>query len=237
MGKSLGSHLKSEARGSLGDYEEVIRQIREVMAVRVIAGESGEIEEIHVLAGNGRGPKQIVRDIESSLMARFGVSIDHKKISVAQVEEGSSQQSWGTGRPRLIGVRFTVDASRAEAEVQVEFDDVVHTGRADGPATALNKLRVVAEATLGAIGEYFNSNCQLALDDVEIVGMRSRRIVLTVMSLLTESGEEILTGTSLVKGAEADAIARSVMDALNRRFTMVVRKPGSRPAVTEPDPG
>lgn len=233
MAKSHESKNGAEVSGTLGDYEDAIRQIREVMAVRVVAGDRGGIDEIHVLAGNGRNPKQIVRDIESSLMAQFGLSVDHKRISVAQVEEGAST-TWGSGRLRLLGVRFTTDAARAEAEVKVEFDDVIHAGRASGPASETNRLRVAAEATLAAVSEYFNSGYQLSLDDILVIAVRDKRIALTIMTILSSGGEDTLTGSSLIRGAEQDAVARSVLDALNRRFTMMVRKPGARPGPNGP---
>lgn len=220
--------LNGPATGGLKEYEEAIRQIREVMAVRVVAGSRGEIDEIHVLAGSGRGPKQIVRDIESSLMAQFGLSVDHKKISVAQVEE-NSPIVWGSGRLRLLGVRYAIEGPRADAEVRVEFDDVVHTGRAAAAGSHTGRLRVAGEAALAAVGEYFNSNHQLALEDVAILEFRGgHRVAFTLMSLLAHGTEETLVGTCLVRGTEADAVVRSVLDALNRRFAMIVRKPNSR---------
>lgn len=226
MAKGLaGNDTNSEVKGSLGEYEEAIRRIRDVMAARVVADERGSINEIHVLAGPGRGPKQIVRDIESTLMAQYSLSVDHKRISVAQVEQ-ASPMAWGTGRLRLMGVRYAVDATRAEAEVRVQFYDVVHTGRASGPASSVNRLRVVADATLSAVAEYFNSTHQLSADDVTILDLGSRRVVLSIIALLTPEGEEVMTGSSLVKGNEAYAIARSVLDALNRRFNMIIRKDG-----------
>ncbi len=227
MVRAVESREGLEVRGSLKDYEEAIRQIREVMAVRVVAGPHGGIDEIHVLAGNGRGPKQIVRDIESSLMAQFGLSVDHKKISVAQIEE-NSPMARGTGRLRLLGVRYVTESTKAEAEVRVEFDDVIHSGKAEGPASSAGRLRVPGEATLAAVREYFNSSLQLALDDVVVLDLRGRRIVCTVMSLLADGGEETLVGSCLVRGSDADAVARSVLSALNRRFPTIVRKSAGR---------
>ncbi len=216
-----------EVRGSLRDYEEAIRQIREVMAVRVVAGPRGDIDEIHVLAGNGRAPKQIVRDIESSLMAQYGLPVDHKKISVAQIEE-TSPVAWGTGRLKLLAVRFTTDGGRAEAEVRVEFDNIIHSGHVTGPSSSNGRLRVLAEATLAAVNEYFDSNLQLALDDVCTLDVHGRIIIVSVVSMLAHGAEETLVGSCLVRGNEADAVTRSVLDALNRRFVMIVRKPGAR---------
>lgn len=69
--------------GKDADYidegEALIRQMRDVVSAKVIKNDKGEIEEIHVLSGSSRNPKQIVRDIESAFMAQFGIAVDHKK--------------------------------------------------------------------------------------------------------------------------------------------------------------
>jgi hypothetical protein len=227
MGKDSVGHERPQATGSLREYEEAIRRIRDVMAVRLVAAPGGAISEIHVLSGSSRSAKQIVRDIESSLMAKFGLSVDHKKISVAQVD-GGGQVSWGSGRLRLLGVRYAVDSGAVEAEVKVEFEEVVQTATVSRPATAANRLRVPAEAVLNAVSEYFNSNHRMALDDVLLIDFRGWRIALSAISLLTPEGEETLIGTSLVRSAEAEAAARSALDAVNRRFTLIVRRPETR---------
>ncbi len=227
-----------EVNRSLTEYEEAIRQVRGVTAARVVADSRGAISEIHVLAGPGRGPKQIVRDIESSLMARFGLSVDHKKISVAQVgETAATLMSWGTGRIRLLNVSYTVTSTEAEAEVEIEFDDVVHRGRASGPASTVNRLRVAAEATLRAVEEYLDSDHRFALDDVSVIDLRWRKVVLTMLSVLGPGGEEVLIGTSLLRVNEAEAVARSVLDALNRRFTVLLRKSAPCDRTESPGPG
>ena len=51
----------------------------------------GEVSEVHVLTRAGVQPKQVVRNIESALMAQLGFKIDHRKISVAQTAHASSR--------------------------------------------------------------------------------------------------------------------------------------------------
>src|SRR5690242_12048496 len=65
--------------------ESVIANLRGIEAVKVVTSPA-VIDEIHVIVNDERTPKQVVRDIESILMARLNLSVDHKKISVAQVE-------------------------------------------------------------------------------------------------------------------------------------------------------
>ena len=54
-----------------------------VIAARIIASESGAVDEIHVLTTAELTPKQTVRNIESALIAHLGMRVDHRKISVA----------------------------------------------------------------------------------------------------------------------------------------------------------
>ena len=65
--------------------EETLRLIPGVLSARVV-GDAGDPSEIHVLAGSERHPKQIARDVESCLAAKFDLVVDHRKISVAQME-------------------------------------------------------------------------------------------------------------------------------------------------------
>jgi hypothetical protein len=63
--------------------EELLATLPGVIAARIIAGESGSVEEIHVLTTAEVTPKQTVRNIESALIAHLGMRVDHRKISVA----------------------------------------------------------------------------------------------------------------------------------------------------------
>ncbi|MGD8726138.1 MAG: hypothetical protein PVH40_00770, partial [Gemmatimonadales bacterium] len=47
----------------------------------------GEVTAVHILTHAGTSPKQMVRNVESALLAQLGLKIDHRKISVAQTAE------------------------------------------------------------------------------------------------------------------------------------------------------
>jgi len=53
----------------------------------VVVTPLGEVSEIHVLTTSDQQAKQVVRNIESALMAQLGLKIDHRKISVAQTAD------------------------------------------------------------------------------------------------------------------------------------------------------
>lgn len=63
--------------------EELLSTLPGVIAARIIANESGAVDEIHVLTTAELTPKQTVRNIESALIAHLGMRVDHRKISVA----------------------------------------------------------------------------------------------------------------------------------------------------------
>ena len=68
-------------------YKEVIKKIKGLEGIIncKITGEE-QIDEIHIIASKKRQPKRIVRDIETLILVNLDQKIDHKKISIAQVE-------------------------------------------------------------------------------------------------------------------------------------------------------
>ena len=63
--------------------EELLATLPGVVAAKIIAGDNGAVEEIHVLTTAELTPKQTVRNVESALIAHLGMRVDHRKISVA----------------------------------------------------------------------------------------------------------------------------------------------------------
>lgn len=205
-------------------YDDIIRQIREVISARVVVNSEGEIEEIHVLAGSGRNPKQIVRDIESAFMAHFGLAVDHKKISIAQVQTEDEPSPAGGARVRLKRVAFQTAGRTAEARVEVEFDDVTVEGSASGLITSSRQLRLPGEATLRAIEHYFKGDGLFSLEEVANVAFGNRSVMVVIVAFVGPAGEELFSGSSLVRGDERLAVARATLDAINRRLAVLVRK-------------
>ena len=67
--------------------ENLLTSLEGILSARVVTTPLGEVSEVHVLAHSGLAPKQLVRNIESALLAQLGLKIDHRKISVAQTAE------------------------------------------------------------------------------------------------------------------------------------------------------
>src|SRR6185295_18386084 len=85
--------------------EELLSQVRGVLAVRVVLEEQGQIDELHIVGSPGRSAKQMVRDVESLLYVRGGVRVDHRKISLVQIAESAIQPA--QVRIRLLDISHT----------------------------------------------------------------------------------------------------------------------------------
>jgi hypothetical protein len=84
--------------------EELLQTLPGVIAARIIASETGAVDEIHVLTSAEVTPKQTVRNIESALIAHLGMRVDHRKISVATTLENrkpSEQEPVAAPQPAL----------------------------------------------------------------------------------------------------------------------------------------
>ncbi|MCG8468521.1 MAG: hypothetical protein MJB57_09990 [Gemmatimonadetes bacterium] len=53
--------------------ERLLRTVEGVDSLKIVPDGHGAIDEIHVLSSSGLGAKQIVRNIESALLAQFGL--------------------------------------------------------------------------------------------------------------------------------------------------------------------
>lgn len=56
--------------------EKTIEKLDSVISSKIILGEEDDFKEVHIVSNGFRGAKQIVRDIESVLMATYDIQID-----------------------------------------------------------------------------------------------------------------------------------------------------------------
>ncbi|MGQ9791420.1 MAG: hypothetical protein ACUVR7_12265 [Armatimonadota bacterium] len=212
----VGGHKGTRAPVPAEQVEHVIRQLRDVLSARVVVDKTGAIQEIHVLVSSNRSPKQVVRDIESALLASHGIVVDHRKISVAQMQ-GALLRSV-KNRLRVADVEITVNGTKAEATVHLQRGSETFTGQAAGQGSQSNQLRLIANATVRAVEQACRMTDQIAVEDINpSVMVAGRQIVIAVVNMLSQYGEDVLTGSALVRNDVNRAVVNAVLDALNRR--------------------
>lgn len=201
------------------NMEELINQVQGVLSSRVIEQDQ-EIIEIHVLADTTRGPKQVVRDIESAILVKTGRPIDYKRISIAQLGEEQRHLLEGP-RLKLLEICSTTGWNKLTVAITIGLGNEQFKATRSGPNIIKNRLRLPSLATIAAIEDCYGAPSRLEIDRVEKILISGHAAVLAAVSLILKSGEETLLGTALIKEDIQEASARAVLDALNRRLSII----------------
>jgi hypothetical protein len=199
--------------------EARICQLPGVTAARVVPGYERAVDELHVVTVPGKGAKQIVRDVQSLLYATFGIPLDHRVISVVQLE--SPEEMLGPRR-RVTIQRVTAVHEWLEVRVTVQLAEggEEYLGEASGPASAAGRRRATARATLAAARPLLADRHVIEVEGVAIEQVLGHDLAISFVHFHGAHGERTISGTALVREDEAAAIARSVLDAINRELTM-----------------
>jgi hypothetical protein len=229
----------------LPELEDALRQIPGVRAVSVVTGPDAVPTEIHVVANHTKGAKQVVRDVQSLAIATYDLDIDHRIISVVQFDDSAiggaaqptqlagvirlpdtpapagqyaeQQHSEQLSRPVIASISIRTAGSEADASIVITTGDISYEGRSIGPAAMSHRHVLVARATLDAVGELLGLPAEIEFATVSTMG--NRRLATCIIQVaVPRVGELVVTGSALVRSDEADAVARAVLDALNRRL-------------------
>jgi hypothetical protein len=216
--------------------EELLRSLPGVMSVRVVGRPGAKIDEVHLLTDQTVSPKQTVRNVESALLARFDLTVDHRKVSVAQTDEErvAARQipvqlhveapSSGT---RFLLLGHTVDSERSHrvrVQVSVEWNGETYTGQSSGADLPRPRLEALAGATLAAIEAAVRAEAEeddkpgvaLSLDGVKTVDAFDRKFVLVAVHAL--HGREItgLEGASAIEDSADRSVVMATLQATDR---------------------
>ncbi len=74
------------------EIEDLIKNLKSVINCRILLNENDIIKEVHIVANESRSAKQISRDIQSIIATVYGMELDYKKISIAQVKDSTQNQ-------------------------------------------------------------------------------------------------------------------------------------------------
>jgi len=214
-----------QKKGTPRDWEDTLEKIRGVLSVRVMVKDN-QVTTVQVLARAGRHPKQLTRDVVSVLLARHGLELDPKLVNVAQVES-SEDLIDGPGRARLAALDYRFRGNWVEIDVSLEYGGRLLSGSAQGSAVASHPLRLVAQATLGALAAGLpGMDVLFTVEDVSSARLAGWAVMVVGVGVVGPDGDEVLTGSCLVRGDEREAVARATLDAVNRRFALLVARDG-----------
>ena len=218
------------------EIEALIGALTGVLAARVSISPSGDVEEIHVLAAEHLHPKQIVRNIESALSAGFGLLVDRRAISVAQVrgDEAEAYQPVDASTPqpeaaappqaparditRFVFVGYdarTQPDLEAACRVTIRRGQEVISGSGTGPSTQLGRAQAAARAVFGAIAAARGDHA-LGLEGVTLVESHGRGFVLVAAHAASGRESHPLTGAAALHRSPEEAAILASLQATNR---------------------
>jgi hypothetical protein len=204
-------------RGGQDDkLKEAILSLPDVRSCSVQLTPQGDISAIHITSSAKRLAKQIVRDVESVLHANFGISVDHRKISVAKVREREDVHEERAPRARLVSTTLSTTGGMGRVEIVLEREGLVVSGTAEGVAVAGGSLRLVAEATYNAVERLVSGEIGFEVHDVVRVKCGEREALLVLTCLATEREVMNLAGCVIVRDDAHMAAALAALDSCNR---------------------
>ncbi len=214
--------------------EKLLIALEGVGSLKIVPDGHGGIDEIHVLSSSSLGPKQIVRNIESALLAEFGLQIDHRKISIARVrdpeisrviEEQTTpaapavEQVAQHKERRLVlkGLHIERTAGqRMTCRVEIENDGEILTGEAEGPDFEKGRLDVAAAALLEALQQCCDQEIHLSLQGISRLDSLGRSFVVSIVGAAEGRRGVTLAGIAHITDSPEEAAVLSCLQATNR---------------------
>src|SRR2546426_87074 len=159
-----GSTVEAPDPWGVKRAENLIAGLTGVLSARVVVTPLGDVSEIHVLTLSDMQPKQVVRNVESALMAQLGMKIDHRKISVAQtadvrpIERLQDEAVRTRANQRVVvfqglEVRPAERAQRVVVRVRLSFEDKQAEAERSEEHTVRNRVEAAARAAAGCLGD------------------------------------------------------------------------------------
>ena len=208
--------------------ENLLTSLEGILSARVVTTPLGEVSEIHILAQAGQAPKQVVRNIESALLAHLGLRVDHRKISIAQTADVRPMDALESGAVRDAAIRRTVlfddlvqgtaaGRRRVSSTVTLSCDGRLESATEEGPDTARNRVETAARAAVTVL-ERLAEKYSLALEGAQIHEAFDRTYVMVGVHTVGGREAKLLVGTAEVVESAEHAAVYAVLDATNRWF-------------------
>jgi hypothetical protein len=219
--------------------EKLLLELEGVGSLKIVPDGHGGIDEIHVLSSSSLGPKQIVRNIESALLAEFGLQVDHRKISIARVRGPEismtspldvSPGDTSTGHApateparaadrRLILKGLHIERSagqRMTCRVEIEDGGELLTGEAEGPDFEKGRLEIAAAALLEALQQASEEDVHLSLQGISKLDTLGRSFVVSIVGAAEGRRGITLAGIAHITDSPEEAAVLATLHATNR---------------------
>jgi hypothetical protein len=207
----------------LHELEDELCRLGGVLAVRVVGDRNGRPIEVHVLADQSKPAKQTVRDVRAVAQTMFGLELDHRIVSVAQLDSAAehvvdSASTTLAPRTRVGRVNFEAQGVRADVRVVLIDGELEYSGYAEGSVAAVARPQLVALATLDAVRQADSAAEAIHVVSADITRVGPTRVAVVSVVYVEPPVELFVSGSAVVRQDRDEAVARAMLDATNRRL-------------------
>lgn len=207
---------------TLAAVEHAIARLPGVTTARAVAGYDREIDELHVLAEPSVAPKQLVRDLQTLLLTKFDLPLDHRVVSIVSLPSLPGDGVPIVQRQRL-GLREVAVTSTAVARTIAvtiaDQDGLSNVGTATAPLAAAHRRIACARATAAAVTAWLPDRIDLEVADVARLDTGLAAVAVAVVVWTDrDRGATTMSGSAVIGEDEDIAVGRATLDALNREL-------------------
>ena len=207
------------SRPRLAQLHAAILKIPGVESANVVGAPTPT--EIHIVSRGKRTPKQIVRDVQSLAAASFDLRIDHRIVSIVQLEgEAPPPAPQRAARARIERVALGSEGKNQWVEVSLKWpNDSSSQGSGASGRTREGRARGATTAVLECLDKALSSDeATVEIDHILIQRVGGAEWVL-VHANYYQRGESLpLLGSAMIHDDVATAAARALLDAVNRKL-------------------
>jgi len=204
----------------------LLTSLEGILSARVVTTPLGEVSEVHILAQAGLQAKQLVRNIESALLAQLGLKVDHRKISIAQTADVRPLEALERDvvRDRVLQRAVLFEnmmaapgnrPHRIKITVTLSFRGNTESAEEETSDTPRSRVEGSAKASVTVIDRLL-SEFSIALEGAKIVEAFEREFAFVAVQGLGGRETLLLTGTAEIKESAERAAVFAVLDATNR---------------------
>jgi hypothetical protein len=206
--------------------ENLLTSLEGILSARVVTTPLGEVSEVHVLAQAGLAAKQLVRNIESALLAQLGLKIDHRKISIAQTADVKPIEALEREAVRdqvlqraVLFEALTVAPGRRQHRILItvtlSYRGETESAEEESSDTPRNRVEAAAKAAVTVLDRLLTDS-SLALEGAKIVEAFDREFAFVAVQGLGGRETLLLSGTAEIKESPERGAVFAVLDATNR---------------------
>ncbi len=201
------------------DYKTIenkIEDLESVISCRFVLDKE-EFKEIHIVSNGTRPPKQISRDIQTVLVAKYDLDVDYKKISIAELlgEELRKKES----RLKIDKILIEDKGTKANVVVGLSDDSKHYVSSMSGINTARHIDILLVKAVIDCVEQSLKKEDSFIIEDVKNINLYSNGVIVVVLVYIIDEQEQRLCGSCLIENDGRRAVVKATLDALNRSIS------------------